>query len=131
MGAASAKALRKEGKTFLEIADTLGVTAQQARTLVEEGLERVAANVAMNEWGLDTLRRLARGLFGETDRIPLSHSGSGLPRGISPNYGKNGTTFEVRIKDPLFGGLRQVGSYKTLSAAIMALKGARSDSAVD
>ena len=50
MGAASAKALRKEGKTFLEIADTLGVTAQQARTLVEEGLERVAVLPPPN-WG--------------------------------------------------------------------------------
>lgn len=218
MGAAAAKALSKEGQTFAEIADTLGVTARQARKLVEEGLERVAvlpppnwgslfratrknankrgipfeistaefqslvdlsggscmvsnipfefdrvedswhknpwrpsidrikstegytllncrlvcvaANVAMNEWGLEVLRRLARGMFGVTEKVPLSRSGNGLPRGISLNVGTQSTTFVVRIADPLFGDMRYVGSYKTLTNAIAALKSATSDFAV-
>lgn len=90
----------------------------------------VAANIAMNEWGVDVLRAVAHGLFGSNPSQDLSRYGSGLLRGIYARMYKGAHRYTVRIS--VNGELRGFGTFRDYELAVKRLGEARAfvDSAV-
>lgn len=83
----------------------------------------VAANIAMNEWGLDVLRELAHGLFGSDPQPRHSRSGSGCLKGISRRNTRVGLRFVVRIQ--VQGSMREFGSFRDYEKAVHRLQQVR------
>jgi len=83
----------------------------------------VAANIAMNEWGIDVLRELAHGLFGSDPSPAQSRSGSGCVKGISRRNTRVGIRFVVRIQ--VDGKMREFGSFRDYGQAVQRLGEAR------
>lgn len=88
----------------------------------------VAANIAMNEWGVEVLRRLAHGMFGSDVAPILSKAGTGYLRGIGKRTYKGEPRFVVRIS--VNGKPKEFGTFRDYEKAVKRLQEVRANSAV-
>lgn len=85
----------------------------------------VAANIALNEWGVDVLRRLAHGMFGSDESPVLSKAGTGYLRGIGRKLYKGQERFDVRLS--VNGKLRGFGTFSNYEDAVRRLEAVKAE----